>query len=125
MHKLLLSEPRIGSYSALLLLGIVGGHLIARWRAVRAGIKGSHIDNLALLVALFGLFGARFFSWLFFFPPGISLWAALKDSGGGMVFYGGVIFGILTVIVYGGVARLPLGNLLDVFSPGLGLGLAL
>ena len=125
MHKLLLTEPRIGSYSAFLLLGILGGYLIARWRAVRAGIKGSHIDNLALLVVLFGLFGARLFSWLFFFPPGISLWAALKDSGGGMVFYGGVIFGTLTVIVYGRLVRLSLGNLLDVFAPGLALGLAL
>jgi phosphatidylglycerol:prolipoprotein diacylglycerol transferase len=125
MHKLLLAEPRIGSYSAFLLLGIIGGYLIARWRAGRAGIKGSHIDNLALLVSLFGLFGARLFSWLFFFPPGISLWAALKNSGGGMVFYGGVIFGTLAVVFYGRFSRLPLGNLMDVFAPGLALGLAL
>src|ERR1700694_3545437 len=108
MHKFLLAEPRIGSYSALLLLGLVGGYLIARWRAVRAGVKGSHIDNLALLISVFSLFGARFFSWLFFFPPGISLWQAFTTSGGGMVFYGGMISGILTAIIYARLARLPL-----------------
>jgi phosphatidylglycerol:prolipoprotein diacylglycerol transferase len=124
MHKILISEPRIGSYSALLLLGLLGGYLIARWRATRVGIKGSHIDNLALLISVFSLFGARFFSWLFYFPPGVSLWTALRDTGGGMVFYGGLIFGILTVLIYAKVARLPLSGLLDVFAPGLALGLA-
>jgi phosphatidylglycerol---prolipoprotein diacylglyceryl transferase len=125
MHKLLLAEPRIGSYSAFLLFGLLGGYLITRWRATRAGVKGSHIDNLILLISVLSLFGARLFSWLFYFPPGISLWQALKDSSGGMVFYGGLIFGILTVLVYARLARLPLRNLLDVFAPGLALGLAL
>src|SRR5437588_1600575 len=124
MHKLLLSEPRIGSYSAFLLLGLLGGYLLARWRAVRCGIKGSHIDNLALLIAFLSLFGARLFSWLFYFPPGVSLWAALRDSSGGMVFYGGLIFGLLAAIIYARIARLALGNLLDVFAPALALGLA-
>jgi phosphatidylglycerol:prolipoprotein diacylglycerol transferase len=125
MHKLLLTEPRIGAYSAFLLLGLVAGYLLARFRARRAGIKGSHIDNVALLVAIFSLFGARFFSWLFYFPPGVSLWQALTDSSGGMVFYGGLIFGILTVLIYARVAPVGLGNLMDVFAPGLALGLAL
>ncbi len=125
MHKILISEPRIGSYSVLLLMGLLGGYLLARWRGVRAGVSGSHIDNLALLISIFSLFGARFFSWLFYFPPGVSLWTALRDSGGGMVFYGGLIFGILTVITYSRMTRLPLSNLTDVFAPGLALGLAL
>jgi phosphatidylglycerol:prolipoprotein diacylglycerol transferase len=125
MHKILISQPNIGSYSAMLFCGIFFGYLLTRWRAVRAGVKGSHIDNLALLITVSSLFGARFFSWLFYFPPGISLWRALRDSGGGMVFYGGLIFGALTLIIYARSARLPLANLLDVFSPGLALGLAL
>jgi phosphatidylglycerol:prolipoprotein diacylglycerol transferase len=125
MHKVFLSEPRIGSYSVFLLLGLIGGYLLARWRAVRIGMKASHIDNLALLIAIFSLFGARLFSWLFYFPPGVSLWTALKDTGGGMVFYGGLLFGILTAVVYARMARLSLGDLFDVFSPGLALGLAL
>ena len=91
---------------------------------MRCGIKGSHIDNLALFIAVSSLFGARLFSWLFYFPPGVSLWAALRDSSGGMVFYGGLIFGLLAAIIYARIARLALGNLLDVFAPALALGLA-
>jgi phosphatidylglycerol:prolipoprotein diacylglycerol transferase len=124
MHKLLLTEPRIGSYSFFLLLAIFGGYLLSRWRAPHCGVRAAHIDNLVLLIALFSLFGARFFSWIFYFPPGIGLWTALRDGGGGMVFYGGFLFGLLTVVLYARFARLPLGNLLDVFSPGLALGLA-
>jgi phosphatidylglycerol:prolipoprotein diacylglycerol transferase len=125
MHKILISQPLIGSYSAFLFLGLLGGYFLARWKAPEAGIKSSHIDNLALLIAIFSLFGARFFSWIFYFPPGISLGAALRDSSGGMVFYGGMIFGLLTVVVYARLAKLPIRNLVDVFAPGLALGLAL
>jgi phosphatidylglycerol:prolipoprotein diacylglycerol transferase len=125
MHKLLLEQPSIGSYSALLVAGLFGGYLITRWRAVRSGIKGSHIDNLVLLIAVLSLFGARLFSWLFYFPPGTSLWEALWDTRGGMVFYGGMIFGILAIVIYARMTRLELSNLLDVFAPGLALGLAL
>src|SRR5205807_372945 len=82
MHKLLLSHPQIGSYSACLLGGIFGGYLLTRWQASRAAIKGSHIDNLALLICLFSLFGARLFSWLFYFPPNTNLWRALWDPAG-------------------------------------------
>jgi phosphatidylglycerol:prolipoprotein diacylglycerol transferase len=125
MHKLLIEEPHIGSYSFCLVVALFAGYLITRWRAPRVGIKASHIDNLILLVALFSLFGARFFSWLFYFPPGVSLWEALRDTGGGMVFYGGFVFGLATVVVYALGSRIELGNLLDAFSPGLALGLAI
>jgi phosphatidylglycerol:prolipoprotein diacylglycerol transferase len=125
MHKLLLTEPRIGSYSFFLLLAIFSGYVISRWRAPHSGVGGSHIDNLVLLIALFSLFGARFFSWLFYFPSGVSLWSALRDGGGGMVFYGGFLFGLLAVVLYARFCRLPLANLLDVFAPGLALGLGI
>jgi phosphatidylglycerol:prolipoprotein diacylglycerol transferase len=124
MHKSLLAEPYIGSYSAFLLLGLAGGYWLMRWRGVRIGLKGSHLDNLALLIAALSLFGARFFSWWFYFPPGSSLWGALTTSGGGMVFYGGMIFGIATAFLYARLAHLPLGNVMDAGAPGLALGLA-
>ena len=125
MHRELLSNPHIGSYSALLVLAMLGGFLLTRWRAVRIGIKGSHIDNLTLLIALMSLFGARFFSWWFYFPSGSSLWKAFTTSGGGMVFYGGLLFGIATVVLYARATRLALGNLMDACAPGVALGLTL
>jgi len=125
MHRDLLSEPHIGSYSAFLLLGLVAGYLLLRWRAVRVGIRGSHVDNLGLLIAVASLFGARFFSWLFYFPSGISLWSALTSVGGGMVFYGGVVFGVAAALLYARLARVPIATLLDAGTPALALGLAI
>jgi phosphatidylglycerol:prolipoprotein diacylglycerol transferase len=125
MHKILLSEPRIGSYSAFLLLALFSGYLLARWRAVRSGIKGAHVDNLILIICVSSLFGARLFSWIFYFPPGASFFEALRNPSGGMVFYGGMVFGALALLLYGYGAKLPIPNLLDVFSPALALGLAI
>lgn len=125
MHKLLFTHPLIGSYSACLLAGLLGGYLLARWLAARAAIQRSHIDNLALIISILSLFGARLFSWLFYAPPRTNLWRALWDPAGGMVFYGGMIFGILAVVLYARLARLELSNLFDIFAPGLALGLAL
>jgi phosphatidylglycerol:prolipoprotein diacylglycerol transferase len=125
VHKVLVANLHIGSYSVLLVLALFAGYLLARWRAVRTGVKGSHIDNLILLIALASLFGARFFSWLFYFPPGSSFWRAMTSSGGGMVFYGGLIFGIAVVLLYARIAKLALGNLLDCCAAPVALGLAI
>jgi len=103
---------------------MLGGYFLSRRLAVRAGIKGADVDNLALFIGITSLFGARLFSWLFYFPPDSNLWSALWDPAGGMVFYGGMIFGTLTLLVYARAAKLELSNLLDTFAPGLALGLA-
>src|ERR1043166_6835231 len=125
MHRLLTTSPVIGSYSFCLLLGIVAAYVVARWNAGRIGIAGRHIDNLALWAGVIGLVGARVFSWLFYFPPGASLWSAFARPGGGMVFYGGVIFGLATVVAYAAIAKLALRDLLDLFAGPLALGLAI
>jgi phosphatidylglycerol:prolipoprotein diacylglycerol transferase len=125
MHRILISSPVIGSYSFCMLLGIVAGYFVARFNARRISMAGRHIDNVTLLAGIAGLAGARIFSWLFYFPRGFSLWKALTEPGGGMVFYGGVIFGFLTVVTYARLARVGLRDLLDVMAGPLALGLAI
>lgn len=124
MHRVLISSPHIGSYSALLLLGFVFGWWLARQRAKQEGVQPRHIDNLTLLIAVVSLFGARLFSWWFYFPPGYSFWTAMTMGGGGMVFYGGLIFGFVCLVAYAAFARLSLRELFDVFAPSAALGLA-
>jgi phosphatidylglycerol:prolipoprotein diacylglycerol transferase len=124
MHRILISSPVIGAYSFCLLLGIIAGYFTARFNAKRVGMERRHIDNVALLGAFFGLAGARIFSWLFEFPPGFSLWQALTQTGGGLVFYGGVIGGLVTVSAYAFFTRIQLRGLLDVLAAPLALGLA-
>jgi phosphatidylglycerol---prolipoprotein diacylglyceryl transferase len=125
MHRELLTHPHIGSYPALLLAGFLAAFLLARWRAKRNGLEGRHIDNLVLLLLVVTPIGSRFFSRLFDFPTPISLVEALKIwKGGGLVFYGGMIFGFITVLVYVTITKLKMLKLLDVLAPSLALGLA-
>jgi phosphatidylglycerol---prolipoprotein diacylglyceryl transferase len=46
-------------------------------------------------------------------------------AGGGLVFYGGLIFGLGCVLIYAVCARLALRPLFDVFAPSVALGLAI
>jgi prolipoprotein diacylglyceryltransferase len=52
--------PHISSYPVLMLLGFFCGWLLARRRAHSFGIPRHHLDNIALLLPIAGLFGARF-----------------------------------------------------------------
>lgn len=124
MYRELWHHPHIGSYSACLLLAFVLGYLLTRWRAVRLGIPGRHIDNVSLLIPPLSLFGARFFSWLFYQPPGTRFVDGMLMNGGGLVFYGGLIFAVATVVVYTRVCGLPLRDMADAWAAPVVLGLA-
>ncbi len=125
MHKELVTYPHISSYSGLLLLGFFMGYLLARGRAKRNNIEGRHIDNLTLILIVICPAGARFFNRLFYYPTKLSFSEALKVwEGGGLVFYGGMIFGVVTVLIYASVMRVKLFSLGDVLAPSLALGLA-
>ncbi len=125
MYREIFTHPHIGSYSAMLLAGFIAAWLLARWRARRNQIEGRHIDNLVLLLLVICPMGARFFSRLFDFVPFIGFWEALKLwKSSGLVFYGGMIFGVMVVIVYAAIMKISLLQLGDVLAPSLALGLA-
>jgi phosphatidylglycerol---prolipoprotein diacylglyceryl transferase len=125
MYRELWHHPHIGSYSACLLLAFLFGYLLGRWRAVRVGIPGRHIDNISLLIPPISLFGGRFFSWLFYQPAGTGFVQGMLMDGGGLVFYGGLAFAIATVVVYTRVQGLSLREVADVWAAPVVLGLAI
>jgi phosphatidylglycerol---prolipoprotein diacylglyceryl transferase len=108
-----------------MLLAFLAGYLLARWRAARLGIQGRHIDNVTLLIPLISLFGARFFSWLFYQPEGTGFVEGMTMDGGGLVFYGGVIFAAGTVAIYSLARRISLREMADTLAAPLMLGLAI
>lgn len=124
MHRELLSYPHIGSYSAFMFLAFLAGYVLARWRAVRLGISGRHIDNLSLLIPPISLFGARFFSWLFYQPEGTGFVEGMLMQGGGLVFYGGLLFAVVTVVLYALITGLSLREMADAWAAPVVLGLA-
>jgi len=108
-----------------MLLAFLFGYALVRWRAVRLGISGRHIDNVSLLIPPLSLFGARFFSWLFYMPAGIGFWEGMTMDGGGLVFYGGLIFAALTVVIYTLARKIPLREMADACAAPVMLGLAI
>jgi phosphatidylglycerol:prolipoprotein diacylglycerol transferase len=123
MKPALLIYPHIGSYSFFLVCGFLCGWLLARTRARFFGINPSHLDNISLLLPFAGLFGARLFARLFYAK--LPLLEALKVwEGDGLVFYGGFIFGVASVIVYGLLRGIRLISLCDCLAPSVALGLA-
>jgi phosphatidylglycerol---prolipoprotein diacylglyceryl transferase len=124
MHPLLFEPLHIEWYTALLLLGFFFGWQLMRRRSVAAGINPRHADNLVLLLLIAGLVGGRLAARLFYMPS-VSFVDAFKIwKGGGLVFYGGFIAGVLTTICYGRVQKLPMAKFLDVCAPGVLVGLA-
>ena len=124
MYPLLSYKWNLGSYSFLLLLGYFSAYVLSRLRAKENQIEGRHVDNLALMLIVFGLAGATVFGRLFYGSQNISLWNVLNVlEGGPRVLYGGIISGTITVILYSFVMRVPLGRLGDLIAPSLALGI--
>lgn len=123
MKPALFISPYIYSYPVLLLAGFIFGWWLARRRSQAFGILPREIDNIGLLLPIAGLFGARLFARLFYAK--LPLLEALRVwEGDGLVFYGGFLFGIGAVVIYGLVRRMRLLSLFDCLAPSAALGLA-
>ena len=124
MHPILFAPLHVEWYPALMLLGFFFGWLLIRKRARHVGIEPRHVDNLILLLLIFCLMGARLAARLFYAPQ-ISFIDAFKIwRGGGLVFYGGFIAGVITTLAYARANKISLAAFADVCAPGVAVGLA-
>lgn len=115
------------SYGILLLLGavIAGGWCVLR--APRLGVRREDAALCALLTAVFGMVSAKLLYIVTVLPQIFrGGWGrlALAVSGGGFVFYGGVIGGAAAVWGYARRYRLHALPMLDLFAPGAALASA-
>jgi len=123
MKPALFLYPHVSSYGVMMILGFLFAWMLVRHRAALYGIPKTDLDNLSLLMPFAGLFGSRLFARLFYAK--LPLLEALKVwEGDGLVFYGGFIFGIATVLIYGLIKKVNLISLMDCCAPGVALGLA-
>lgn len=117
MHQNLASVPWFKSYGAMLLLAWGLGWWIARRRARRLGIPAWHIDWLVPLLLIGTALGTRL--------AGRLCQTLSDDVGNDRVLFGGLALAVTVGIVYGVVARIPLGRLGDAFAFSLPLGIGL
>ena len=114
------------SYGLFVALGFLTGILSALFFAKREKIDPNHILDLALIVLISAIVGARIFYVIQFWPSyADNWWKVFAIWEGGLVFYGGFIFTMLTVSIYLWKHRLPTWKVLDVIFPGgiLGYGI--
>lgn len=124
MHPILFQPLHIAWYPALMILGFFFAWRLIRSRARAAGIEPRHTENLVLWLLITTLVSARLAARMFYMPD-VSFFDAFKVwRGGGLVFYGGFIAGIVTTLVYARANKLPLARFLDVCAPGVAVGLA-
>jgi len=124
----------IRGYGMMFLLAVVTGVGITLLMARRAGIHPDVIFSMSFWCFVFGIIGARMFFviqyWHEFYtpaqPPGLMTLVSriLKFTEGGLVVYGSLIGAMLAYLIVLHRRQLPKLATLDLFVPGLAIGLA-
>ncbi len=125
------------SYGLMLAIAFLLGVYLISKKARREHIPEEPLLDLSLWGILVSMLGARMFYMIFeyemFDPASKKLITApyaflnnpssfLDISSGGLVVYGGFIFGITFSLIYIYKKKLPLGKIADIFAPSLALG---
>jgi phosphatidylglycerol:prolipoprotein diacylglycerol transferase len=112
----------VTGYAALIHLGLVVGTLIACLTARRRRLEPIRALDASLATALGGLIGARAVyvaaHWAYY---GDHLRQALRPWRGGLAWHGALIGGLVALLVYCAIRRMPPRLLLNVLTPGIAL----
>lgn len=115
---------QVGWYGVFMGLGIAVALWLTAREAKRRGILSDEIYNGALWVVVAGIIGARLFhvidNWSFY---AANPSAILGTSG--LAIYGALIGGLLAVVAYTTVRRLPVWRVLDSAAPAIPLAQAI
>jgi len=113
----------IHTYGVLIAIGFIVSLKISQIFAVKEGINKELIYDFAVFVLIFAIIGARIFYIFeyhsFYFKHPFEIFKIWK---GGLVFYGGLIFGIIAVIINVKRYKLNLWKIGDIFLVALPLG---
>ncbi|MCX7784851.1 MAG: prolipoprotein diacylglyceryl transferase [candidate division WOR-3 bacterium] len=128
MHPIILriGNLNIYSYGLFLFISFLIGTKIVESRAKKFGVHPDKITNLALIVLVAVIVGARLFyvifHWSEFADDLIGIIAFWRGGLGGLMFYGGFLFGLLFGILYAKKEKMPLLKMLDAIAPAVVLG---
>lgn len=113
-------------FGTLVVLGVLAGTLLAARRSRKEGLNPDVIYDLAVWVMLGGLIGARLFYVAEYWGESVtSVSQIFRVWEGGIVLYGAVIGGLITVLLYRVWRPFPLAATLDTLAPSLALGVAI
>jgi len=122
----------VPSYGTMLALSFLSGILLTMYFAKQRGLSPDVVSDAGLYLIISAIVGARAYYVMTHFHEFrgdlLSIVNPFQDGRvgiSGLVMYGGFIAAIITTALFFKIKKLPILPYLDVFSPGVGLGIAL
>ncbi len=122
---------RIFGYGLMLVFGFLSGIFLARWRARRAGENPDAVSQCAIMALIGGVLGARILYVCLYWDKdfldsagNFRFFELLNVTSGGLVYFGGLLGGTITVLGYIFYKKLPVRRFIDILAPSLMIGLA-
>ncbi len=128
MHPILFSIGpfKIYSYGVMMALAFMLGTYLVDRRAVKNNIDRNKVIDLIIYLLISSIIGARILyvviNWQDYSRNPFDI---VKVWEGGLIFYGGLVSGILTAIWYLKRNKLKFSKVADILSPSLALGSAI
>lgn len=128
MHPILISFGglTIRSYGAMAALGFVLGCLLVNWNRKYAKMNADQASASLFIAMIAGIIGARVFYVVQYFDKYRDhLWGIFRIDQGGLVFYGGFLFGLAALWGYCRWNKLDIVRVLEVYAPAMALAHAI
>ncbi|MDR2592067.1 MAG: prolipoprotein diacylglyceryl transferase [Chitinispirillales bacterium] len=122
----------VPSYGTMLALSFLSGILLSMYFAKKRGLDPNIVSDAGLYLIISAIVGARAYYVMTHFGEFrgnlLSIVNPFQDGRigiSGLVMYGGFIAAIVITALFFKIKKLPILPYLDVYSPGVGLGIAL
>lgn len=128
MHPILfkIGPVTVHTYGLLVAIGLLAGIWMATWQAKKRGLEPELIMDLGFYAIIGGILGARLFFVIlnidFFLVHPLEI---IKIWNGGLVFFGGFLCGLSTILFYIWKKKLPASDIGDIAAICLPLGHAI
>lgn len=117
------TELPIYGFGIMLVLAFIFAPWLAWWRARREGFDGDVILDMGFWIFVAGLIGARAEYCREYWGKDIhNLFEALQYWRGGIVYYGGIVGGVIGFFTYRWFNPFPVRPYLDAIAPSIALG---
>ena len=113
----------VHTYGVMIAIGVILCVVMGYYRAKRMEMKAESVLDLAILCVVMGFLGAKVFfvilSWKQFLTDPLSV---LGSSG--LVVYGGIIFGVVSALIYCKIKNIRFFEYFDLLAPSVALAQA-
>lgn len=110
-------------YGVMAAIGFLLATFVQRFTREHAKMSDDDSSNIIFIAMIAGLIGARIFYVVQFFDHyRNNLWGIVRVDQGGLVFYGGFILAIISLIVYAKIKKIDPILMFDSITPAMALG---